>query len=243
MPKLKTIAGSKEHPAVSHNEWIAARKALLTKEKKFTRLRDELNQKRRDLPWEKVDKEYSFDGPNGKVTLAELFDGKSQLIIYHFMFAPDWDEGCAHCSFWADNFDGIIVHLNQRDTAMAAISRAPLKKLNAFKKRMGWSFKWVSSLNNDFNYDYQASFTPAEVENGSAYYNYSKTDVGVSDREGVSVFYQDASGGVFRTYSSYRRGIDMLNTAYHYLDLTPKGRDEEPDSPQSWVDYRDRYAK
>ncbi len=242
MAKSRTGKGVEKHRVVSRKAWIEARRKFLAKEKKFTRLRDELSRQRRALPWEKVEKQYVFDGPKGKETLAELFDGKSQLVVYHFMFAPDWDEGCPHCSFWADNFNGLGIHLNHRDVSFVAISRAPLEKLEAFKKRMGWSFKWVSSGQNDFNYDYQASFTPQAVESGAALYNYSKFDVGVTDREGVSVFYKDQSGAVFHTYSSYARGIDMLNTAYHYLDLVPKGRDEDAlEFTQSWVRYHDKY--
>jgi len=238
----RTRKGVGKHRVVSHKAWIEARRKFLAKEKKFTRLRDDLSRQRRALPWEKVDKQYVFDGPIGSETLSDLFDGRSQLVVYHFMFAPDWNEGCKHCSFWADNFNGLGSHLNHRDVTFVAISRAPLEKLEAFKKRMGWSFKWVCSGQNDFNYDYQASFTPQEVESGAAFYNYSKFDVGVSDREGVSVFYKDPSSAVFHTYSSYARGIDMLNTAYHYLDLVPKGRDEDGlEFTQSWVRYHDGY--
>jgi len=242
MTKSRAGKGVGKHRVVSHKAWIEARRKFLAKEKKFTRLRDELARQRRALPWEKVDKDYVFDGPKGPETLSELFDGRSQLVVYHFMFAPEWSEGCKHCSFWADNFNGLGIHLNHRDVSFVAISRAPLAKLEAFRKRMGWSFKWVSSGQNDFNYDYQASFTPQEVESGAAFFNYSKSDVGVSDREGVSVFYRDPSGAVFHTYSSYARGIDMLNTAYHYLDLVPKGRDEDGlEFTQAWVRYHDRY--
>ena len=242
MTKSRAGKGVGKHRVVSHKAWIEARRKFLAKEKKFTRLRDELARQRRALPWEKVEKQYVFDGPKGRETLAELFDGRSQLIVYHFMFAPDWDEGCKHCSFWADNFNGLGIHLNHRDVTFVAISRAPLAKLDAFKKRMDWSFKWVSSGRNDFNYDYQASFTPQEVESGAAFFNYSKSDVGVTDREGVSVFCKDQSGALFHTYSSYARGIDMLNAAYHYLDLVPKGRDEDAlEFTQSWVRFHDRY--
>ena len=242
MTKSRAGKGVGKHRVVSHKAWIEARRKFLAKEKKFTRLRDELARQRRALPWEKVDKDYVFDGPKGPETLSELFDGRSQLVVYHFMFAPEWSEGCKHCSFWADNFNGLGIHLNHRDVSFVAISRAPLAKLEAFRKRMGWSFKWVSSGQNDFNYDYQASFTPQEVESGAAFFNYSKSDVGVTDREGVSVFYKDPSGAVFHTYSSYARGIDMLNTAYHYLDLVPKGRDEDGlEFTQAWVRYHDRY--
>ena len=242
MAQSRTRKGVEKHRVVSHKAWIEARRKFLAKEKKFTRLRDELSRQRRALPWEKVDKQYVFEGQEGGETLAELFDGKSQLVVYHFMFAPEWSEGCKHCSFWADNFNGLGIHLNHRDVSFVAISRAPLAKLEAFRKRMGWSFKWVSSGQNDFNYDYQASFTPQEVESGAAFFNYSKSDVGVTDREGISVFYKDPSGAVFHTYSSYARGIDMLNTAYHYLDLVPKGRDEDAlEFTQAWVRYHDKY--
>src|ERR1700674_406956 len=208
-----TSAGIQGHEVVSPNEWIASRKELLRKEKEFTKLRDELSRQRRELPWEKVDKQYVFDGPNGKETLAELFENRGQLIVYHFMFPSDWDEGCLHCSFWADNFNGIGVHLNHRDVTFVAISRAPLAKIEPFKKRMGWNFKWLSSSQNDFNYDYQASFTPDAIPSGTVFYNYAKQKMNMSDREGVSVFHKDASGAIFHTYSTYARGIDMLNPA------------------------------
>jgi len=236
-------SGIRDHAVVSHEEWLSARTVFLAKEKEFTRLRDELNRQRRELPWERVDKQYVFDGPNGKETLAELFQNRSQLIVYHFMFAPEWDEGCPHCSFWADTFNGIGVHLNHRDVTFVAISRAPLSKMESFEKRMGWSFKWVSSFSTDFNYDYQASFTPEEIQSAAGLYNYVRTDPGDTDREGISVFYKDASGTVFHTYSCYARGIDMMNATYQYLDLVPKGRDEEglPDL-QAWVRHHDRYT-
>jgi predicted dithiol-disulfide oxidoreductase (DUF899 family) len=227
---------------VSRKEWLAARKALLTKEKKFTRLRDQLSQERRQLPWVKVDKDYAFDGAQGKETLPELFDGRSQLIVYHFMFGPDWDVGCKHCSFWADNFDRIIVHLNHRDVTMVAVSRAPYRKLESYKKRMGWNFKWVSSGNTDFNFDYHVSFTPEEEAKKKAFFNYKIQDPDSSDREGASVFFKDAKGNVFHTYSTYARGIDMVNAAYHYLDLVPKGRDEGKSGP-SWLCRHDEYDR
>jgi predicted dithiol-disulfide oxidoreductase (DUF899 family) len=232
----------KNHPMVSPEEWLSARMAFLAKEKEFTRLRDDLNRQRRELPWVKVDKPYLFDGPNGQETLADLFENRSQLIVYHFMFGPTWGEGCPHCSFWADTFNSNIVHLNHRDVTFVAISRAPLAEIEPFKKRMGWSFKWVSSFQTDFNFDYDVSFTPEQMEGGTAFYNYSKTDPGSTDREGISVFYKDQSGAVFYTYSCYARGIDMMNGAYQYLDLVPKGRDEEgQENPQYWVRYHDRY--
>lgn len=242
MATLVTRTGSKEHKVVSAQEWIAARKELLTAEKKFSKLRDQLNQQRRDLPWVKVDKSYVFDGPKGKETLAELFAGRSQLVVYHFMFAPEDDEGCAHCSFWADHYDGPGPHLGQRDTTLVVISRAPLKKLEAFKKRMGWKFKWVSSGQTDFNNDYHVSFTPEQLKRGPVIYNYAESDMGAADREGVSAFYKDKSGAIFHTYSGFARGIDLLNTTYNFLDLTAKGRDEDPEQAQDWVDYHDKYA-
>jgi predicted dithiol-disulfide oxidoreductase (DUF899 family) len=238
----KGSSSIKDHPVVSREEWLSARTAFLAKEKEFTRLRDELNRQRRELPWVKVDKPYVFDGPNGQETLAELFENRSQLVVSHFMFSPAWDEGCKHCSFWADNYNAIAVHLNHRDVTLVAISRAPLAKIEAFKKRMGWSFTWVSSFQNDFNYDYHVSFTPEETQSGAAFYNYSKTQVGMTDREGFSVFYKVGSGAVFHTYSCYSRGVDMLNAAYHFLDLVPKGRDEDDlESPQAWVQHHDKY--
>ncbi|MBI3757960.1 MAG: DUF899 domain-containing protein [Deltaproteobacteria bacterium] len=227
---------------VSREEWLAARKEFLVKEKEFTRLRDQLSQQRRELPWVKVEKEYIFDGPNGKETLAELFAGKSQLLVYHFMFHPTWSEGCKSCSFWADNYNGIVTHLNHRDVSLVAISKAPLTQLEAFKKRMGWSFKWVSSFNTDFNRDYNVSFTPEELEKGEMYYNYQMVKFQREEAAGVSVFYKNPDGNVLHTYSCYARGLDMVNGAYHLLDLAPKGRDEAGLTyPQAWVRYHDNY--
>ena len=226
------------HRVVSHDQWIAARKELLAQEKEFTRQRDELSRRRRELPWERVEKDYLFDGPNGQQSLADLFDGRSQLIVYHFMFLPEWEAGCPHCSFWADNFDDNVIHLNHHDTSMVAISRAPSAKLEAYRKRMAWSFKWLSSGDSDFNYDYGVSFRPEEQK--ASAYNYGTIVPGMSDREGISVFFKDADGSLFHTYSAYARGIDMMNTAYHYIDLTPKGR-EEGDKPQYWVRRHDEY--
>ena len=232
------------HQIVSKNEWIEARKVLLKKEKEFTKLRDQLSQQRRDLPWVAVDKEYVFDGPNGKETLSELFDGRSQLIVYHFMYDPTWDVGCPSCSFWADNFNDIIVHLNQRDVAMIAISKAPYNKIAAYKKRMVWDFKWVSSFDTDFNFDYHVSFTQEELTKKKAFYNFISQDPSASEREGLSVFYKDPSGKIFHTYSAYERGIDILNNTYNYLDLVPKGRDEDSyDFPMAWVRRHDEYSK
>lgn len=232
------------HRIVSKDEWLAARSALLKKEKEFTVLRDKLGQQQRDMPWVSVDKEYLFVGPNGKQTLSDLFDGRTQLIVYHFMYDPNWDAGCPSCSFWADNFNGIVVHLNQRDVTMIAVSRAPYSKIEEYKKRMGWNFKWVSSYDNDFNFDYHVSFTPKELSEKKAFYNYNLQDTHSPEREGVSVFYKDTADHVFHTYSAYARGIDVLNVAYHYLDLVPKGRDEDDhEFPQFWVRRHDEYRK
>lgn len=232
------------HRIVSKDEWLAARSALLKKEKEFTLLRDKLGQQQRDMPWVLLDKKYLFDGPNGKQTLSDLFDGRSQLIVYHFMYDPNWDAGCPSCSFWADNFNGIVVHLNQRDVTMIAVSKAPYSKIGEYKKRMGWNFKWVSSYDNDFNFDYHVSFTPEELSEKKAFYNYNLQDTHSPEREGVSVFYKDTAGHVFHTYSAYARGIDVLNVAYHYLDLVPKGRDEDGhEFPQFWVRRHDEYGK
>jgi predicted dithiol-disulfide oxidoreductase (DUF899 family) len=234
--------GMKDHAVASHEKWLEARTAFLAKEKEFTRLRDKLSRQRRELAWEAVRKEYVFEGPDGKQTLAQLFDGRSQLIVYHFMFDPSWNAGCPHCSFWADNFNPVIVHLNQRDTTMIAVSRAPYSKLAAYEKRMGWTFKWVSSHGSDFNYDYYVSFTPEQLAKTEAYYNFARQDPRHPEREGTSVFYKDAAGRVFHTYSTYARGLDLQNTAYNYLDLTPKGRDEGGRS-QFWVRRRDEYGR
>jgi len=231
------------HTVVPHGEWLEARQQFLAKEKEFTRLRDELSRQRRELPWERVDGEYVFDGPNGKETLSDLFAGRSQLVVYHFMFGSDWEAGCPSCSFWADNFNSIIVHLNQRDVTFVAASKAPFGKLDAYRKRMGWTFKWVSAAANDFNRDYHVSFTPEEAAKGKIDYNYTSQRPFGTEMPGASVFYKDPSGKVFHTYSTYGRGLDMLNVAYHYLDLAPKGRDEagQKPHPQAWVRRHDEY--
>ena len=228
------------HQVVPHEQWLAARKAFLAQEKAFTRERDRLSRARRDLPWERVEKDYVFDGPAGKQTLAQLFGDSSQLVVYHFMFDPEWDEGCKSCSFWADNFNGIPVHLRARDTAFVAVSRAPLAKLEAYRERMGWSFRWLSSFDSDFNRDFGVEFTEEEVEKKSADYNYAMQDPFDTQREGVSVFSKDESGAVYHTYSAYARGIDVLNGAYNYLDLTPKGRDEG-EGNMAWLRRHDEY--
>jgi predicted dithiol-disulfide oxidoreductase (DUF899 family) len=230
------------HKVVTGEKWLAARKKLLVKEKALTRLADKLSKERRALPWEAVTKEYAFEGPNGKETLAQLFDGRSQLVVYHFMFGPDWDAGCPHCSRWADNFNGIVVHLNQRDVTMVAVSRAPYAKLAAYEQRMGWSFKWVSSFGSGFNFDFHVSFTPEEMKSKKAFYNFKLQNPDAPEREGVSVFTKDAKGRVFRTYSTFARGIEALNLDYKYLDVVPKGRDEGGRGP-FWVRRHDEYAR
>jgi predicted dithiol-disulfide oxidoreductase (DUF899 family) len=230
------------HKVVSREEWLVACKEHLAKEKEFTRLRDQLSQERRALPWVKIDKEYVFDGPNGRETLADLFEDRSQLIVYHFMYGPDWAEGCPSCSFWADNFNGIVVHLKHRDITLVAISRAPLGKLEAYKKRMGWNFKWLSSYGSDFNHDYQVSFTPDEMEKGEVFYNFQRRKFPSEEAPGISVFYRNERGEVFNTYSCYARGLDMLNGAYHYMDLAPKGRDEQGlPHTMAWLRRHDQY--
>ena len=228
---------------VSPEAWVEARKKFLKKEKEFTRLRDELSRQRRELPWERVEKEYVFAGPQGKVTLGELFDGRSQLIVYHFMFGPDWTEGCPGCSLVSDHINGSVAHLNARDVTLVAISRAPLAQIEAFKKRMGWSFRWLSSFGNEFNRDYHVSFSKDEVINGLAYYNYAKRGFPRDEGPGASVFFKDEAGEVFHTYSAYGRGLENLITAYDLLDMAPKGRDEDAlPTPMSWVRHHDRYV-
>ena len=229
---------------VSQEQWLEARKRLLAKEKELTHLRDELSRQRREMPWVRVDKQYVFDTPDGKQTLADLFAGRHQLIVQHFMFNPSSPVGCKSCSFWADGFNGFAVHLEQRDLSFVAVSAAPLEKIAAFRKRMGWSFKWVSSNGCDFNSDYQVSETTEEKEKGQSYYNYSIGKPFDGERPGISVFYRDNDGAIYHTYSSYSRGLDMMNAAYHYLDLTPKGRDEDNlPFTMSWVRLHDEYGK
>ena len=233
---------AQRHKVVSEKLWLAARRKLLAKERVFTRQRDKLSAARRALPWMAVEKEYVFEGRTGRQTLPELFDGRSQLIVYHFMFGPDWDVGCPHCSRWADSFDRPIVHLNHRDVTMVAVSRAPYAKLAAYERRMGWSFEWFSSFENDFNFDFGVSSTPMQRKSGKAVYNFVVQDPGSDEREGVSVFFKDNKGKVFRTYSTYARGIDALNVDYQYLDLTPEGRDERGRGP-FWVRRHDEYKQ
>ena len=227
---------------VSRDEWLVARKELLAKEKNLTWERDAVSAERRQLPWVKVDKEYVFDAPGGKRTLADLFEGRTQLIVYHFMFGPDWKEGCPSCSFISDHIDGSVVHLAARDVRLVVVSRAPLAQIEAFKKRMGWRFHWVSSHGSDFNYDYQVSMKKEELGKGEVYYNYGMQQFPSEERPGTSVFYKDAAGNIFHTYSSYARGLDIFIGAYNWLDITPKGRDEEGlKHTMAWVRHHDKY--
>jgi predicted dithiol-disulfide oxidoreductase (DUF899 family) len=228
---------------VSRDEWLAARKKLLAKEKQLTRERDAVAAERRQLPWVQVEKNYVFDSPGGKKTLADLFDGRSQLIVYHFMFGPEWNEGCPSCSFMMDHTDGALVHLAQRDVSFAAVSRARLSKIEEFKKRMGWGFAWVSSYGTDFNYDYRVSFTQNEMSQGKVDYNFDLVEFPSAEAPGISVFYKDKNGRIFHTYSCYARGVESVLNTYNYLDLVPKGRDEDGLAfTMSWVRHHDRYA-
>jgi predicted dithiol-disulfide oxidoreductase (DUF899 family) len=228
---------------VSEAEWIEARKDLLAKEKEFTRLRDAISAERRKMPWVKIEKNYVFDTSKGKKPLADLFGTKSQLMVYHFMLGPGWTEGCKSCSYLADHFDGSLIHLANRDVAFTAISHAPLPEIQAFQKRMGWHFPWASSYGSDFNYDYQVSATEEETATGEAYYNYEKTKFPSDERPGLSVFFKDAAGTVFHTYSAYARGLDIFVGVYNFLDHTPKGRDEEGlKDTMAWVRHHDKYG-
>jgi predicted dithiol-disulfide oxidoreductase (DUF899 family) len=232
------------HKIASRAEWTAARQALLAKEKEFTRLRDQLSAERRALPWVKIEKNYVFDGPTGKETLGELFDGRSQLVVDHFMLGPGWKAGCVGCSFGADHIEGGLVHLQHHDVSGVVVSRAPLAEIEAYRQRMGWRFKWVSSHDSDFNYDFHVSFTPDELAKGKVYYNYNMIDGGMEELPGLSVFYKDASGAIFHTYSSYARGTEELATAYMVLDLTPKGRNETGPNHNltDWARRHDEYG-
>lgn len=228
---------------VSRDEWLNARVALLEKEKAFTKQRDALSKERQSLPWVEVSKNYVFETSDGPKSLSDLFGSRSQLVAYHFMYGPDWEVPCKSCSFWADNFDNNIVHLAARDVTMIAIARAPLGMLDAFKKRMGWSFDWVSSQGSDFNYDFEVSFTDEARQNGDLRYNYRESQFPASDAPGISVFAKGEDGKIYHTYSTFGRGLDMMNAAYHYLDLVPKGRDEAAfDNPMTWLRLRDDYA-
>jgi predicted dithiol-disulfide oxidoreductase (DUF899 family) len=232
-----------QHQTVSREQWIAARQQLLAQEKQLTRMRDQVAAQRREMPWVKVDKIYVFDGPNGRETLADLFDGRSQLVVRHFMFGPGWGEGCVGCSFWADHLDGALVHLEHRDVTVVVVSRAPFAEIEAFRQRMGWRFKWVSSYGSDFNYDYGVSFTPDQLAAGEVNYNYVATANAGEEMPGLSVFHKDADGTIAHTYSSYARGNEPMLGTYTILDLTPNGRNET--GPRGnltdWVRLHDRY--
>ena len=228
---------------VSRDKWLASRIELLRKEKEFTAMREKMTSLRQRLPWTKVDAQYSFDTVDGPATLADLFQGRSQLVVYHFMFHPDWDEGCKSCSMIADHYDPAIVHLNQRDVTMVTVSRAPLAKLQKFKERMGWSFNWVSSLDNDFNRDFNVTFNEDELGSGTANYNFEFKPFPMTEAPGVSVFAMDADGNIYHTYSSYARGLETFMGVYHLLDIVPKGRNESADAyTMQWVRHHDSYG-
>ena len=231
------------HRVVSEAEWLESRREFLEREKAFTRAREELNQARRELPWLRVEKAYRFEGPQGELGLDDLFAGCSQLIVYHFMFHPDWEQACKSCSFWADNYNAFFRHLRQRDVELVAVSRAPLNKLADFADRAGWQFPWYSSVNSDFNYDFGVSFTDEQIATGTVDYNFGPSSFTPLEAPGLSVFYRDEDGALYRTYSCYSRGLDMLNGAYHHLDLVPRGRDEAGLAfPMAWLDFQDQYA-
>jgi predicted dithiol-disulfide oxidoreductase (DUF899 family) len=240
---INSQATTRNHRVVSRDEWLAERKALLANEKELTRLRDQVARERRALPWVRVDKNFVFDTPRGRRTLAELFDGRHQLLVQHFMLAPGWEEGCPSCSYMADHSDGMTVHLAQRDVTLVAVSRAPLAEIERFRRRMGWQFEWVSSFGTDFNYDFRVSFTPEEVARGKIDYNYGEWSMVGAEWPGISAFYKDDAGEVFHTYSTYGRGVEVMMGTYSMLDLMPKGRDER-DVPHKmeWVRHHDRYA-
>jgi predicted dithiol-disulfide oxidoreductase (DUF899 family) len=244
MERKTRITEANPSKIVSREQWVVARKDLLTREKELTKLRDEVSRHRRELPWVKIDKEYAFDGPDGRETLADLFAGRSQLIIYHFMFHPDWKEGCPSCSFVSDHLDGARLHLAARDVTLTMVSRAPLAKIEAFKKRMGWHFKWVSSFGSDFNFDYHVSFAPDQKAGGKVDYNYTMQEFPSDEGPGLSVFHKNpTSDEIFHTYSTYARGLDPLVCTYTLLDLVPNGRDEDHLAfSMQWVRHHDRYG-
>ncbi len=231
------------HRVVSREEWLEARRQLLAREKELTRLRDRVSAERRALPWVRIDKPYVFDGPDGPQTLADLFEGRSQLIVQHFMFGPEWREGCVGCSFQADHVDGVLWHIVHRDVTFVAVSRAPWPRIEAFRKRMGWRFKWVSSFGSDFNYDFNVSFTPEDAGRGKVFYNFDWRDWQSDELPGTSVFCKDEAGSVYHTYSAYGRGDELLVGTYNYLDLTPRGREENGPAGDltDWVKHHDRY--
>jgi predicted dithiol-disulfide oxidoreductase (DUF899 family) len=236
-------AGTPNHPVVSRDRWLAERQTLLAREKELTRLRDQIARERRALPWARIEKNYVFDTPEGGRTLAELFDGRRQLLVQHFMFVPEWEQGCQGCSYMADHIDGMNVHLTNRDVTLRVVSRAPLAEIERFRQRMGWRFQWVSSRGSDFNHDFNVSFTPEERARGEVFYNYVMQPFPLEEAPGISVFYKDDAGDVFHTYSTFGRGVEVMMGTYNMLDLTPKGRDENnPAHPMDWVRHHDRYA-
>lgn len=242
LQELEPRTRSEQRKLVSEKDWLIARQDLLKREKELTRLRDEVSRQRRGLPWVKVKKEYVFTGNSGRETLADMFAGRSQLVVYHFMLGPGWEEGCKSCSYLADHFDGANWHLPHRDVTLVVVSRAPFPEIEAYQKRMGWRFKWVSSNGSDFNFDYHVSFTGDEEKKNEVYYNYRKDEFMSDEMPGLSVFSKDTDGSVYHTYSAYARGLDSLVGAYHFLDLVPKGRDENPQSTMDWVRRHDEYS-
>jgi len=233
-----------DHPVVSPEEWKAARLTFLAREKAFTRERDALSAARRELPWSEITADYRFDTSDGEVSLAELFGDRRQLLVYHFMMGPDWTEGCPSCSFWADNYNGTMVHLAHRDTAFAVVSRTSVDNIEAYRKRMGWDFRWVSSLNSTFNFDMGVSFTPEQIASGEPLYNYGTQVFGGEEAPGLSTFVRDDDGRIFLTYQTFSRGLDMLNGTYHHLDLTAKGRDENDlEWSMQWLHRHDAYPQ
>lgn len=242
MTLFTTQAGTADHPVVSDTRWLDARRQLLAREKELTHLRDQVARERRALPWRRLAGDYVFDTPEGRRTLAQLFDGRRQLVVQHFMFGPDWEQGCPSCSYMADHSDGMTIHLAQRDIAFVAVSRAPLEQIERFRRRMGWQFRWVSSHGSTFNRDFHVSFTPEELATGAVDYNYGPSAFPAEEAPGVSVFARDDAGAVFHTYSTFGRGVEVMMGAYQLMDLTPKGRDER-DVPHKmeWVRHHDRY--
>ncbi len=227
---------------VTREEWLEARLELLAREKAFTRERDALSRSRRSLPWVEVDKTYMFESEKGAVSLAGLFEGRSQLIVYHFMFGDDWEEGCTSCSFWADGYNPVIEHLKARDISLVAVSTAPVEKLTAYRDRLGWSFPWVSAGKNRFNQDFAVTFDADEIGEDARNYNFGTSRFGGSEAPGLSVFTLGDNGTIYHSYSTYGRGLDIFNAAYHYMDAVPKGRDEEGLShSMSWLRRRDQY--
>jgi predicted dithiol-disulfide oxidoreductase (DUF899 family) len=232
-----------QHKVVSKDEWNKILEEHIKKEKKMMKLRDELSKELRSLPWVKVEKNYVFDGPYGKTSLSDLFAGRSQLIVKHFMMGPGWAEGCVGCSFTSDHIGGVLPHLENHDVSYVAVSRAPMQEIEAFKRRMGWDFRWVSSFDSDFNYDFNVSFTPEQIAEGNMYYNFAYINAPMEELSGFSIFYKDEKGDIYRTYSVYGRGEELALTTYAFLDLTPKGRNEQGGRANltNWVRHHDRY--